>query len=342
MPAPDTAGSPGAIGAPVRVGTRGSPLALAQTELALSPLRAAHPGVAFELVIVTTQGDADRTAPLAGMGLGVFVSEIERRLASGDIDLAVHSLKDLPSTLPDGMAIGAIPERADPRDALVSHLGHPLAQLPAGARIGTSSPRRAAQIAGQRPDLKIVPIRGNVETRLRKAAGDECDAAILAAAGLHRLNLADAITEYLPPDQFVPPPGQGALAVEIRADDDRMAALVSAAHHPPTAAAVAAERAFLALLGGGCQVPVGAYARYPGDHGDGGDGDDHDHSHDDRRRHLNLTAYLAAPDGSAAYRATAAGDAAPALAAAAWNLLQQQGAAALLPPSPPPPSLTHR
>ena len=330
MPAPDAAGSSGAIGspgaihAPVRVGTRGSPLALAQTELALSRLRAAHPGVAFELVIVTTQGDADRTAPLAGMGLGVFVSEIERRLASGDIDLAVHSLKDLPSTLPDGMAIGAIPERADPRDALVSHLGHPLAQLPAGARIGTSSPRRAAQIAGQRPDLKIVPIRGNVETRLRKAAGDECDAAILAAAGLHRLGLTDAITEYLPPDQFVPPPGQGALAVEIRAADARMAALVSAAHHPPTAAAVAAERAFLTLLGGGCQVPVGAYARYSGD-------DDHHDNHDDRR-HLNLTAYLAAPDGSAAYRATAAGAAAAAhaLAAAAWARLREQGAGGLL------------
>ena len=334
MPTPD---------APVRVGTRGSPLALAQTELALSRLRAAHPGVAFELVIVTTQGDADRTAPLAGMGLGVFVSEIERRLATGDIDLAVHSLKDLPSTLPDGMAIGAIPERADPRDALVSHLGHSLAQLPAGARIGTSSPRRAAQIAGQRPDLTIVPIRGNVETRLRKAAGAECDAAILAAAGLHRLNLPHAITEYLPPEQFVPPPGQGALAVEIRAADARMAALVAAAHHPPTAAAVAAERAFLALLGGGCQVPVGAYARYPGDHP--GDDDDHDHDHndDDDRRRLNLTAYLAAPDGAHACRATAAGNAAdaPALAAAAWRLLRQQGAAALLPPAPPPASLTH-
>ena len=329
MPAPD---------APVRVGTRGSPLALAQTELALSRLRAAHPSVAFELVIVTTQGDADRTAPLAGMGLGVFVSEIERRLATGDIDLAVHSLKDLPSTLPDGMAIGAIPERADPRDALVSHLGHPLAQLPAGARIGTSSPRRAAQIAGQRPDLTIVPIRGNVETRLRKAAGAECDAAILAAAGLHRLNLAHAITQYLPPEQFVPPPGQGALAIEIRAADARMAALVAAAHHPPTAAAVAAERAFLALLGGGCQVPVGAYACYPGN--DPGDDDnDHDHNHVDRRR-LHLTAYLAAPDGAHACRATAAGNAAdaPALAAAAWRLLREQGAAALL-PAPPP--LTH-
>ena len=323
MPAPDAAA--GIAGPPVRVGTRGSRLALAQTELVLSRLRAAHPGVAFELVIVTTQGDANRTAPLAGMGLGVFVSEIERRLASGEIDLAVHSLKDMPTTLPDGMAIGAVPERADPRDVLVSHLGHTLARLPAGARIGTSSPRRAAQLAEYRPDLTIVPIRGNVETRLRKAAGAECDAAILAAAGLHRLDLTDAITEYLPPDRFVPPPGQGAMAVEIRAADARMTALTAAAHHPPTAAAVAAERAFLSILGGGCQVPVGAYAGYDDDY----DGDD---DNDSDRRRLTLTAYIAAPDGAKACRATAAGDAAdaPGLAAAAWKLLRAQGAAALL------------
>ena len=366
MPGPD-ADAAGLAGPPVRVGTRGSRLALAQTELVLSRLRAAHPGVAFELVIVTTQGDANRAAPLAGMGLGVFVSEIERRLASGEIDLAVHSLKDMPTALPDGMAIGAVPERADPRDVLVCHLGHTLARLPAGARIGTSSPRRAAQIAEYRPDLTIVPIRGNVETRIRKAAGDECDGAILAAAGLHRLGLADAITEYLPPDRFVPPPGQGAMAVEIRADDARMAALVAAAHHPPTAAAVAAERAFLSILGGGCQVPVGAYAGYAGsghpgagcgdyagyggsdypgggyaggdypgggyagcaasDHPGGGGDDDGD---GDRR--LSLTAYIAAPDGSAACRATVAGVAGDVagLAAAAWELLRGQGADGLL------------
>ena len=370
MPAPD-ADAAGLAGPPVRVGTRGSRLALAQTELVLSKLRAAHPGVAFELVIVTTQGDANRAAPLAGMGLGVFVSEIERRLAAGEIDLAVHSLKDLPTALPDGMAIGAIPERADPRDVLVSHLGHTLARLPAGARIGTSSPRRAAQLAEYRPDLTIVPIRGNVETRIRKAAGDECDGAILAAAGLHRLGLADAITEYLPPDRFVPPPGQGAMAVEIRADDARMTALAAAAHHPPTAAAVAAERAFLSILGGGCQVPVGAYADYAGgDHPGGYAGSDYpgdgcggcagsDYSGDgcggyagsdypgdgyggyggygggdgdgDRRR-LNLTAYIAAPDGSAACRATVAGLAGDlaGLAAAAWARLRGQGADGLL------------
>ena len=365
MPGSD-ADAAGRAGPPVRVGTRGSRLALAQTELVLSRLRAVHPGVVFELVIVTTQGDANRAAPLAGMGLGVFVSEIERRLAAGEIDLAVHSLKDMPTALPDGMAIGAVPERADPRDVLVCHLGHTLARLPAGARIGTSSPRRAAQIAEYRPDLTIVPIRGNVETRIRKAAGDECDGAILAAAGLHRLGLADAITEYLPPDRFVPPPGQGAMAVEIRADDARMAALAAAAHHPPTAAAVAAERAFLSILGGGCQVPVGAYAGYAGsdypgggyagsdhpgggyagsDHpgagyagsdypggGYGGGGDDGDGDGDGDGRRLNLTAYIAAPDGSAACRATAAGLAGDVagLAAAAWERLRGQGADGLL------------
>ena len=362
MPGSD-ADAAGLAGPPVRVGTRGSRLALAQTELVLSRLRAVHPGVAFELVIVTTQGDANRAAPLAGMGLGVFVSEIERRLAAGEIDLAVHSLKDMPTALPDGMAIGAIPERADPRDVLVCHLGHTLARLPAGARIGTSSPRRAAQLAEYRPDLTIVPIRGNVETRIRKAAGDECDGAILAAAGLHRLGLADAITEYLPPDRFVPPPGQGAMAVEIRADDARMTALVAAAHHPPTAAAVAAERAFLSILGGGCQVPVGAYADYatsgnagdgyggcagsdhpvggyagcaandyPGDGYGGYGGCDDDGDGDDDRRRLNLTAYIAAPDGSAACRATVAGLAGDVagVAAAAWELLRGQGADGLL------------
>ncbi len=305
-------------GAVIKVGTRGSRLAIIQTELTLDTLRAAHPDLVFETVTVTTQGDANRTAPLAGMGLGVFVKEIERRLETGDIDLAVHSLKDMPTVLPDGMAIGAVLERADPRDALATHLGVTLADFPSGGRIGTSSPRRAAQLAARRPDLQIAPLRGNVETRLRKAAGDECDGAILAAAGLLRLGLSDAITEYLPTEEFVPPPGQGAMAVEIRAADDRMRSIVAAAHHEPTAAAVSAERAFLQALGGGCQVPVGAYAvaadgRTP-------------------EARLRLTVFISAPDGSAAYRATVAGDAAAPedLAMAAWDELRTQGASRLL------------
>ena len=231
-------------GVTVRVGTRGSRLALIQTELTLAVLREAHPNVNFEVVTVTTQGDANQTAPLAGMGLGVFVKEIERRLETGEIDMAVHSLKDMPTVLPPGMALGAVLERADPRDALVTHLGTTLDEFPAGAKIGTSSPRRQAQIAERRPDLDIVSIRGNVDTRLRKAAGDECDGTVIAVAGLDRMGMSDVITEYLSPEEFVPPPGQGAMAVEIRADDERTAELVASADHTPTTAAVKAERSF--------------------------------------------------------------------------------------------------
>ena len=301
-------------GVTIRVGTRGSRLALIQTELTLALLRDAHPNVSFEVVTVTTQGDVNQTAPLAGMGLGVFVKEIERRLESGEIDMAVHSLKDMPTVLPAGMALGAVLERADPRDALVSHLGKTLADFPSGARIGTSSPRRQAQIAERRPDLNIVPIRGNVDTRLRKAAGEECDGTVIAVAGLDRMGMAQVITEYLSPEEFVPPPGQGAMAVEIRADDERTAELVASADHPPTTAAVKAERSFLEALGGGCQVPVGAYAA-----ADGGDS-------------LRLTVFMAAPDGSTTYRATVRGAASnPAgLAAGGWEKLREQGAAGLL------------
>ena len=301
-------------GVTIRVGTRGSRLALIQTELTLAALRAAHPDVRFEVVTVTTQGDANQTAPLAGMGLGVFVKEIERRLETGEIDMAVHSLKDMPTVLPDGMALGAVLERADPRDALVSHLGKTLDEFPAGAKIGTSSPRRQAQIAERRRDLEIVPIRGNVDTRLRKAAGEECDGTVIAVAGLDRMGMSDVITEYLSPEEFVPPPGQGAMAVEIRADDERTAALVASADHVPTAAAVTAERSFLEALGGGCQVPVGAYAEF--------DGNDS----------LRLTVFMAAPDGSTTYRVTVTGASSDpvGLATRAWEVLRAQGAAGLL------------
>ena len=299
----------------VRIGTRGSRLALIQTELTMAALRIAHPDLRFEVVTVTTQGDANRTAPLAGMGLGVFVKEIERRLESGEIDMAVHSLKDMPTALPDGMIIGAVLERADPRDVLVSHLGSTLADFPAGARIGTSSPRRAAQVAEKRPDVEIVPIRGNVDTRLRKASGDECDGTILAAAGLVRMGLEDVITEYLAPEDFVPPPGQGAMAVEIRADDSWLTGVMSTIDHAETASAVNAERAFLEAIGGGCQVPVGAYATVA-DQADG----------------LLLNAFVGAPDGSQSFRTALNGQAgAPAaLAEAAWDALREQGAGALL------------
>ena len=299
----------------VRVGTRGSRLALIQTDLTLAALRKAHPDMQFEVVTVTTQGDANQSAPLAGMGLGVFVKEIERRLEIGDIDMAVHSLKDMPTVLPDGMTIGAVLQRADPRDVFVSHLGTTLEQFPASARIGTSSPRRAAQIAEKRPDLNIVPIRGNVDTRLRKAAGEECDGTILAAAGLLRMDLAEVITQYLAAEEFVPPPGQGAMAVEIRADDAWMAEALSTIDHAETTAAVTAERSFLEELGGGCQVPVGAYASVTPEF-----------------NALRLNAFIGAPDGSQSYRTTATAEIeAPIDAArAAWESLRQQGADGLL------------
>ncbi len=300
----------------VRVGTRGSRLALIQTELTLNILKAAHPGIEFLPVTVTTSGDADQRAPLAGMGLGVFVKEIEYRLEKGEIDMAVHSLKDMPTALPDGMCIGAVLERADPRDVFVSHLGTTLGDFPEGKRIGTSSPRRKAQLARRRPDLEIVPIRGNVDTRLRKAAGEECDGTIAAAAGLIRMGLEDVITEYLPTTEFVPPPGQGAMAVEIREGDDWMHKIVLAANHCDTEASVAAERGFLEALGGGCQTPVGAYAQTVSTNLDD----------------LALTVFLSSTDGATAFRATVVGaKGAPAeLAAAAWNDLRQQGAGSLL------------
>lgn len=307
-------------GVTIRVGTRGSRLALIQTELTLAALRDTHPEVDFEIITVTTQGDANQTAPLAGMGLGVFVKEIERRLEAGEIDMAVHSLKDMPTVLPEGMSLGAVLERADPRDALVSHRGETLDTIPAGTKIGTSSPRRQAQIAARRPDLEIVPIRGNVDTRLRKAAGEECDATVIAVAGLDRMGMSDVITEYLSPEEFVPPPGQGAMAVEIRADDLRTAEVIASADHAPTTAAVTAERSFLEALGGGCQVPVGAYAENAAD------------------GTLHLTVFMASADGSAVYRASVDGAAYEpvALAGRAWDELRAKGASALLTGQPGP------
>ncbi len=269
---------------PIRVGSRGSPLALIQDDEAISKLKARHPALKFEVVVVRTSGDANQTAALAGMGLGVFVSEIEERLLSGDLDMAVHSLKDLPTKLPDGLVLGAILERKDPRDALVNRWSCPPEQLPQGARIGTSSPRRAAQLHRYIPNAEVVPIRGNVETRLRKAEGDEADGAVLAAAGLARLGMQDRVASYLSPQRFVPPPGQGALAVEVRADDRRMLGILGSIEHPATRFEVTAERAFLETLGGGCSLPVGAYARCMG-------------------HELLMTVFLSNPEGSRSFTA---------------------------------------
>jgi len=243
------------------LGTRPSPLARRQTEFVASSLRAAWPDLRTDIQVYSTRGDRELSRPLPQIGgKGLFTAEIEAALRTGEIDLAVHSLKDLPIAEGNGLSIGAVLERADVQDVLVSRHGLPLAELPAEPRIGTSSPRRAAQILAARPDAHIVPIRGNVDTRLRKAASDEVDAVVLAAAGLARLGLEGHITQRLPLEVMLPAPAQGALAVQCRADDNAVLDLLKAIHDPPTWAAVTAERAFLEGLGGGCAVPVAAYA----------------------------------------------------------------------------------
>ena len=240
------------------VGTRASTLALVQTEQVLALLRAAHPRTEFEVRHISTRGDRITDRPLVELGRnGVFVTEIEAALRSREIDLAVHSAKDLPSRLAPDMRIGAFLAREDPRDVLVSRAG-PLGALPPGARVGTSSPRRAAQLRALRSDLQLADVRGNVDTRLRRLAEGGYDALVLAAAGLVRLGRAAEITEWLSPDVMLPAVGQGALAIEVRAGDQPIVDLVTPLHHPPTGFAVAAERAFLAELGGDCTAAVGA------------------------------------------------------------------------------------
>lgn len=249
----------------VVIGTRGSKLALAQTALIEAALVAAHPGLVIEIERIVTKGDQVLDRPLSAIGdTGLFVAEIEQALRAGVIDLAVHSAKDLPSELPPDMALAAFPQRADPRDVLVSRAGGRLAELPSGARIGTSSLRRACQLRHARPDLLIVELRGNVDTRLRKLHEGHYDAIVLAAAGLDRLGIAEQVTEWLAPDLMLPAVGQGALAIEVRASDQASAALLAPLDDPATRSAVTAERAFLARIGGGCQVPIGAYAHFDG------------------------------------------------------------------------------
>jgi hydroxymethylbilane synthase len=247
----------------LKLGTRASALALAQSGWVASKLQAAHPDLSIELVHITTTGDRSQAAntPLSSSSeKGVFAKEIEQALLDRSIDLAVHSMKDLASTLPDGLIIAAVPAREDPRDALI---GAQLDKLPTGARVGTGSVRRRALLCERRPDLTLLEIRGNVDTRLRKLADGEYDAIVLACAGLKRLGRADAITERLDPFWFTPDPGQGALAIETREDDTDLRHVVSALNNRTTAICVAAERAYLQALGGGCSTPVGAWANFP-------------------------------------------------------------------------------
>jgi hydroxymethylbilane synthase len=275
----------------LRLGTRRSALALAQARTVAAALTAAT-GRAVDLVEIVTEGDRS-TADLRVIGgSGVFVSALRDRLAAGEVDLAVHSLKDLPTAPAPGLALAAVPPREDPRDALVARDGLTLGELPPGARVGTGAPRRSAQLRALGLGLDVVPIRGNVDTRLGRVAAGELDAVVLARAGLARLGRLDAVTETLDPGQLLPAPGQAALAVECRADDDATRALVGGLDDPGTRAAVTAERALLAALAAGCSAPVGALA----DVGEGDAGPE-----------IYLRAVVAASDGSATVRLSATG-----------------------------------
>jgi hydroxymethylbilane synthase len=242
----------------VRIGTRGSRLALRQAEWAQAQLLAAWPGLRVELVPIKTSGDKLLDVSLAKVGgKGLFVKEIEEALLTNRIDIAVHSMKDLPAELAPGLVLAAVPEREDPRDVLISRRGETLAGLPAGARMGTSSLRRQALLLHYRPDLGVELFRGNVETRLRKLSEGLVDATVLAAAGLNRLGIKPEHAQVLDEAEFLPAIGQGALGIETRAND-KAAELVLPLNHPETAVAVSAEREFLRRLAGSCQVPVAA------------------------------------------------------------------------------------
>jgi hydroxymethylbilane synthase len=251
---------------PLRIGTRGSPMAMFQAGLVRDRLLAAHPGLAVELAPIRTTGDRVQTRLLAEIGgKGLFTKEIEEALLRRDIDLAVHSLKDMETVLPPGLAIGCVLPRDDPRDALVSPGGAGLAGLPAGARVGTASLRRRAQLLRRRDDLRIVPIRGNVNTRLDKLAAGEADALVLALSGLQRLDRIRLASEILPVEVMLPAVGQGALAIECRVDDHDVRPLLEPLNDPATAACVAAERAMLAALDGSCRTPIAGLATIAGD-----------------------------------------------------------------------------
>jgi len=299
------------------LGTRGSALARWQTAYVEALLRNAWPDIEIQTRLISTQGDRvlDTPLPLIG-GKGVFTAEIETALHTGEIDFAVHSLKDLPTESPECLTIGAVPPRAPAGDVLISRKGHTLATLPHNATVGTSSNRRAAQIRHQRSDLRMIDIRGNVDTRLRKAQDPEgdYDAILLAHAGLERLGLTQQITEILALDVMLPAPGQGALGIQC-CDDDAAKMLLAPLNHAPTQWAVTAERVFLAALGGGCSLPIAAYAAIEGDM-------------------LMLRGRVTAPDGQTQIdvetRGAASLESAQALGAALAEIAFARGAANLL------------
>jgi hydroxymethylbilane synthase len=268
----------------IKIGTRGSELALTQTGHVVDALKEEHPGVEFEIVVIKTTGDIDQRQNLSELGVGVFVRELEAALLDNRVDLAVHSLKDMPSSLPPEFALAAVPYREDPRDAFISRNGETLEEIPAGSRIATGSVRRQALVKNIRPDLVVESLRGNVPTRLGKldVAGGP-DAVILATAGLNRLGLQDRITQHLSCSNFVSAVGQGALALETRADDATTAAIAVKLNHEGTLLEVTAERAFLDEIGGGCSASVSAHAKIRGER-------------------LEFSAFASTPDGTQVIR----------------------------------------
>lgn len=250
----------------INIGTRASLLAVTQSTMIKELIEKQHPGTTVELIKITTKGDKILDVPLAKVGgKGLFVKELEDALLDGRADLAVHSMKDVPTDLPEGLHLGVVTERENPRDAFVSNNYANVSELPQGATVGTSSLRRRSQLAAMRPDLVIEDLRGNVDTRLRKLDEGQYDAIILASAGLNRLSKSDRITSFLEPVDMLPAIGQGALGLELRVDDAELLEGISFLNHPATAVAVEAERAFLLRLEGGCQVPIGAFATAEGD-----------------------------------------------------------------------------
>jgi len=246
--------------------TRPSALARWQTQRVIQLLKAQWDDLSFEEMVITTKGDTtlDRPLPEIG-GKGLFTYELEQALLEGRADAAVHSLKDLPTEDPSGLMVGGIPQRADCRDVWICPSGYSLEDIPASSVVGTSSIRRQAQLLARRPDLRVKSIRGNVDTRLRKVLEGQYDAIILAAAGVIRLGLQEHITHYIPFEIMLPAPGQGALAIQCRADDENMLDRLTAVHNQSTSLAVTAEREFLSALGGGCSLPIGALATIEGD-----------------------------------------------------------------------------
>jgi hydroxymethylbilane synthase len=275
----------------LRLGSRKSPMAIVQSEL-VAGLITERTGRRVEIAGVITLGDVSRAQLTQIGGTGVFVSALREALLAGEVDLAVHSLKDLPAGAAEGIALAAVPPRDDPRDALVARDGAKLADLPAGARIGTGSPRRAAQLLGLRGDLRCVPIRGNAGTRLRQVTDGELDGVVLACAGLARIGCAGAISQVFELDEMLPAPGQGALAVECRDDDPELATLLAAVSDEASMAAAVAERALLEALAAGCSAPVGGYAAGTGQ--------------------LLMRAAVLSPDGTRALRAQGSAPAADA------------------------------